>query len=240
MWKSKNAAVKNSNSNSSSLLLDMSQASTTSSVKNQYLEILERYVPESTAQLVYQWIQDYKIRLKITRARRSKLGDYRPPISGGLHQISVNHDLNKFAFLITLTHELAHLITWEQHKHNVAPHGQEWKNAFSTLLIDFIGKGVFPSDIEEALLKYIENPKASSCTDQNLYKVLRRYDAAPSIHLDEISAGSIFALSNGEIYRKGAKRRTRFLCQHIASKKLYYVSGIAEVKVLNQALPFEA
>ena len=46
------------------------------------------------------WIVQ-NIHLRITGMRASS-GDYRPPTGNG-HQITVNHDLNPFAFLITFT-----------------------------------------------------------------------------------------------------------------------------------------
>ena len=40
------------------------------------------------------------------------------------HRISVNGNLNKYSFLITLIHELAHLLTFTQYKNRVDPHGR--------------------------------------------------------------------------------------------------------------------
>lgn len=204
--------------------------------KIKHIEVLEQFCPEGTAPVVYDWIIHYRIRFRISKARNSRFGDYQSPYRSGVHKISVNHDLNKYAFLITFCHEVAHLVQWEKHKDDVAPHGHEWKHEFRVLLLNFIGHGVFPLDVEKALDKYIMNPKASSCTDHELYRTLKKYDVNPVTHLEEIPMGSLFSLGTGKLFRKGPKQRTRYLCQCLEDKRMYYVSGIAEVKVVTQAL----
>lgn len=201
-----------------------------------HIEVLKNFCPEGTAHLVYDWIVFYRIRFRISKSRNSRFGDYQSPYRSGVHKISVNHDLNKYAFLITFCHEVAHLVQWEKHRDHVAPHGAEWKHEFRILLLNFIGRNVFPPDVEVALDKYIMNPKASSCTDHELYRTLKKYDVNPVTHLEELPLGSIFSISTGKLFKKGAKQRTRFLCQCLDDKRMYYVSGIAEVKVVTQAL----
>lgn len=208
-------------------------------IQDKYRQILEKYLPEGTQDIVLHWVMHYRFRLRISRSRASKFGDYTPPYEGSaIHKISVNHDLNPFSFLVTLTHELAHLITWNKFKDSVLPHGSEWKEEFSLLLADLIGKGIFPQDVEFALLDYIKNPKASSCTDKDLYKALKRYDVKEVQLLEEIPYHSIFMIRNGMIFKKGEKKRTRYLCLNMENKRQYYVSGIAEVKVITAALDF--
>ena len=60
---------------------------------------------------------------KVKKSRSSKYGDYRPPLKGSNHLITINYDMNKYAFLITLVHEIAHLTNWNKHKDKVKPHG---------------------------------------------------------------------------------------------------------------------
>lgn len=200
------------------------------------IEVLNSFCPPGTADVVYEWILGYRIRFRISKSRNSRFGDYQSPNRSGVHKISVNHDLNPYAFLITFCHEVAHLIQWEKYKDKVAPHGDEWKHEFRILLLNFIGKGIFPPDVEQALDRYIMNPKASSCTDHELYRTLKRYDTNPVTHLEEIPLGSIFSLGTGKLFKKGLKQRTRFLCECLGDGKQYYVSGIAEVKIVTQSL----
>src|SRR5206468_9194087 len=103
----------------------------------------------------------YKVHLTVARERKSILGDYRHRTHGSNHRISVNGNLNKFSFLITLLHELAHLLTFEKYSNKVASHGKEWKHIFGQLLATFIEHNVFPDDIKQALKKSIQDPAAS-------------------------------------------------------------------------------
>src|SRR4051812_30314077 len=112
------------------------------------LHALKTYLPENSFEQVAHFLQHYKVHLTITRQRQSVLGDYRNAVKGKNHRISVNGDLNKFSFLITLLHELAHLLAFEQYSNRVLAHGKEWKLIYSSLLKDFIKKKIFPADIE--------------------------------------------------------------------------------------------
>ena len=76
------------------------------------VKILERYLPADAAPLIGRWIDYFKCEFKISRNRNSKFGDYRPPHDGKGHRISVNFDLNPYAFLVITVHEFAHLHTW--------------------------------------------------------------------------------------------------------------------------------
>jgi predicted SprT family Zn-dependent metalloprotease len=44
----------------------------------------------------------------------------------GKHEITVNSNLNKYKFLITLIHEISHLVAFEKFGRNIKPHGNEW------------------------------------------------------------------------------------------------------------------
>jgi len=214
----------------------MLQQETDKRAKN--IAILKHFLPEGTAETAYEWIQQYRFRFRISRSRNSRFGDYQSPQNGNIHKISVNHDLNRYAFLITFCHEVAHLVTWEKHRDRVNPHGTEWKREFADLLKNFVGKNIFPPDVEWALRRYMINPKASSCTDQDLFRILKKYDQNPATHLEEIPMGSLFSMS-GKIYRKGKKQRTRYLCQSVEDRQLYYISGVAEVKVVSESFSFD-
>ena len=84
---------------------------------------LQSYLPNGSFDEVLQYLQHYKVHLTITRQRQSILGDYRHAHEGKTHRISVNGNLNQYAFLITLLHELAHLFTYERFGHRVMAHG---------------------------------------------------------------------------------------------------------------------
>ena len=87
------------------------------------LHALAAYLPDGTFEQVMAYIVEYKVHLTLTRERQSILGDYRHPDRKGGHRISVNGSLNKYAFLITLLHEIAHLVTFIHFGNRVASHG---------------------------------------------------------------------------------------------------------------------
>ena len=180
------------------------------------------------------WIISFNAHLRITKARNSKLGDYRHPFGNDGHRITINHNLNPYSFLITLVHELSHLTTWNKHQNRVAPHGIEWKNEYKILMRQVVKTNVFPQDIYTALITYMQNPAASSCSDENLLRTLKKHDTHKSYyHLEELDDDALFALDNGMVMRKGAKARKRYKCYEVNLKRYYMVSPLAEVQKLS-------
>jgi SprT protein len=192
---------------------------------------LASYVPDGSFEPVLQYIIDYKVQLTVTRSRSTVLGDYRHAHAGKNHRISVNGDLNKYSFLITLLHEIAHLITFEKHGNKVQPHGQEWKLLFGNLLTVFIQKNIFPDDVQQTLLRSISNPAASSCGDEKLLRVLKKYDERKEgiYFVEQILQGEKFKIKGNRIFEKGEKIRKRFKCKEIATGKWYLFSPVSEV-----------
>jgi len=195
------------------------------------LDALAPYLPEKSFQWVIGYIQQYNVQLTITRNRTSVLGDYRHAHGTKGHRISVNSSLNKYSFLITLLHELAHLFTYEKFKNKVAPHGKEWKHEYAMILKEFIAHKIFPEDVEKVLLQTLKNPAASSCSDEKLLRVLRNYDIKKERHylLEQIPPGSVFHIAKGRSFIKGEKIRTRYKCLEPATKKYYLFSAVYEV-----------
>lgn len=196
---------------------------------------LSKYIPEAAAPIISQWINDTSCRFKVSRSRKTKLGDYRAPFRGSPHQITVNHDLNPYSFLITSIHEFAHLKTYQDHKSTVKPHGAEWKQNFVNLVQPFIKLSIFPNDILIAISSYMNNPAASSCTDLTLYRALKKYDiknpTEDSTVVEDLPLDTIFMLKNGRKFKKMEKVRKRYKCLEIATNKIYLFHPIAEVFV---------
>jgi len=207
---------------------------------HQYRQILSKYIPVKSIDLIVDWIIKYNVHLKISKSRTTKLGDYHPPFDKHGHRISINHDLNKYAFLITLVHEIAHLINWEKYKNKVKPHGEEWKNEYQSLMKNFTGSNIFPPDILGAINNHMANPFASSCTDIRLMRILRRYDPSASIRtgaeiftcLEEIPQAAVFKIKNGRTFYKGEKLRKRYKCKDMNNHRIYLFSPLAEVKLI--------
>ncbi|MEO6723517.1 MAG: SprT-like domain-containing protein [Ferruginibacter sp.] len=197
------------------------------------LHQLKQYLPEGSFDDVAYYLQHYKVQLTITRERSSVLGDYRNSFADKNHRISVNGNLNSYAFLVTLLHELAHLFTYERFGHRVSAHGKEWKNEYSKVLAQFLLKKIFPADIHKALLKTLQNPAASSCADTSLLRVLHHYDAKKEgVSLVEtLPTGALFKIKGGRVFRKEEQVRKRFKCVEIATGKVYLFSPVYEVEV---------
>jgi SprT protein len=199
------------------------------------LQALSAYLPEGAFEPVVRLINYYKVHLTVTKARKSVLGDYRHPFMGANHKISINGNLNKYEFLITLLHELAHLLCFEQFKNRVEAHGKEWKAIYGNLLTEFIQADLFPADISNALQKTLKNPAATANGETKLLLILRKYDVlkkeghALVAHLPE---GSLFESLKGRIFRRGKKRRIRIECVELATGQVYSFSALTEVKVI--------
>ncbi len=200
----------------------------------EYINKLQPYLPDQTAELIVQWIVRTNCRFRISKSRSSRFGDYRHPFGGQGHRISVNHDLNPYAFLITTVHEFAHLKTWNEHQGRVKPHGGEWKANFKVLMAPFFRMNVFPEDIHRAIQHYLQNPAASSCTDLKLFRVLQQYDkpgtaGAGSSTVEKIAEGQHFRWKNGRVFRKVKKIRKRYQCVELSTNRIYLFSPIAEI-----------
>ncbi len=196
--------------------------------------ILKKYVPAGAVDKVAELIQNHKIHFRISHSRSTKFGDYKPPVKKPYHRISVNHDLNQYAFLITFIHEVAHLLVYEKFRYKISsPHGIEWKTEYRNLMQEFLDAGLFPEDLKKELEKSIVNSKASSSSDLRLYRVLKKYDDKPQdngeVDLEEIPAGQIFRTKNGDIFKKGEKRRVRYRCYHLGKKQWYLFHPLTPV-----------
>jgi len=196
------------------------------------LTYLQNYLPEASASPVLALLQQYKVHLTITKERKSVLGDYRHAHQNAAHRISVNGNLNPYAFLITLVHELAHLVTFLQYGNRVQAHGREWKQVYRMLLTRFLEMHIFPADILASLQSSLHNLPASSCADEGLMRVLRRYDKKEEgmLLVEELPEGALFVLDDGKIFKKGQRLRKRFQCTEVKTGKLYLFSPIYEVK----------
>jgi len=199
-------------------------------LKTKIANQLEKYLPDGFAIYVAELFLPVPVKFKIVNPRNTKLGDYRPANNGLPHRITINGNLNPFAFLITTIHEFAHLQAHTKYGRCIQPHGNEWKKTYRELLIPIIETKKLPLDIENALINSLVNTKASSCSDIGLSRVLKNYDRQNDdfVLLETLPINSKFNLQ-GKIFVKGLLRRKRFVCEEIQTKKKYLIYAIAEV-----------
>lgn len=193
---------------------------------------LQEYIPHQAIPDVLELLKHDHLIVKIKNERKTRHGDYRK-LPNGKHQITVNSNLNRYRFLITLIHEIAHFETYKNYNRFIKPHGKEWKHTFQRLMLPFLNPAVFPMELLPLLAKHFKNPKASSDTDVKLALALKQFDQPnDKTFIFEVPLGSQFRLYNGRIFKKGVKRRTRYEGVEVASGKLYLFNPNAEVELI--------
>ena len=202
-------------------------------------ETFAAYLPPGAFEKVIPWFEKYTRRLLITRERKTILGNYLNPHRGHPHHaITINGNQNPYSFLVTLLHELAHLEAFVQYQNRIAPHGTEWQNIYRQIMIGFLGVQVFPDELERVIALSLKKVKAGSCSDPKLYKALAAYDPEPVDGLswvEELQPGSYFVTKEGNVYQLIEKRRTRYLCEQLGTKKRYLFQGVVRVKQISRA-----
>ncbi|WP_304196787.1 SprT-like domain-containing protein [Flavobacterium alvei] len=196
-------------------------------------ETLSKYLPEHAVKPVFELIVTNQVHLKIVNERQTRHGDYRKGLTGK-HEITVNANLNKYRFLITLIHEISHLVAFEKFGRNIKPHGNEWKYTFQQLMVPFIRPEIFPNTILPLVANHFRNPTASSDTDARLAFALKQFDERKAdIHyIHEVPSGSLFRIKNGRIFKKNGLRTKRYECIEVNTGRLFLFNANAEVEII--------
>ena len=192
------------------------------------INVLEQFLPENTLPFLQKWFGDYPCHLKITKNRNSKLGDYRK-LPDKSHQITVNGTLEPQLFFFVLTHELAHLIAFENFGRKISPHGMEWKQTFREMLQESIN--VYQEDLKPIILKFSKSPKANFMASPDLVKYFHRETEEGLIFIENLLVGDKFEYKN-EIFLIEETAKKRYLCRNIKNGKKYYFRNLAQVKQL--------
>lgn len=194
------------------------------------------YIPENAVSYVDELLDYSRVQLKIVRGRSTKYGDYKLPVKGAPSVITINRDLNSFAFLITLVHEVAHALAYIKYGRKIKPHGVEWKNTFRELMQPLLTLSIFPEELLQELNRHMQNPKASTGSDTSLFRILRSFDKHEKLYLEDLDYGDRFSLRSGRVFKKGDKRRKNFLCISEDNRRKYLVNPLAEVTLVQKAL----
>ena len=193
-------------------------------------ETLGKYLPERSVPSVFELIKANNVHLKIVNERVTRHGDYRR-LANGQHQITINVNLNTYRFLITLIHEIAHLVAFEKYGRYIKPHGKEWKHTFQFLMLPLLRPEIFPDGLLPLLARHFKNPKASSDTDAQLAIALKQYDPeTDKSYIFELLEGTVFRIYNGKTFKKGRKRVKRYECIELSTGRIYLFQPNAEVE----------
>jgi hypothetical protein len=193
---------------------------------------IKNYLPEKAISKVLKLLEHDHLVVKIKKERKTRHGDYMR-LPNGKHQITINSSLNKYRFLITIVHEIAHFEAYKTFGKFIKPHGIEWKHTFQHLMLPFLNPEIFPNNLLPLLAKHFKNPKASSDTDVKLALALKHFDEPNSkTFIFEVPLGSDFKLYNGKIFRRGEKRVKRYECTELKTGRLYLFNPNAEVDIL--------
>ncbi len=197
-------------------------------------EVLKKYLPSQAVMPIFELIKCNGVYLKIVNQRQTKHGDYRR-LPSGEHIITINNSLNKYRFLITLVHEVAHLVAFQKFGRLIKPHGKEWKYTFQNLMLPFIRPEIFPSTILPLIARHFKNPTASSDTDAALSIALQQYDDTKdeNCFVYQLERGTKFRLPNGQIFKKGYRKIKRYECLEIATGRMYLFQPNAKVEALS-------
>lgn len=195
-------------------------------------KLLKDYIPDNSLPQILKLLAHDNLLVKIKNERKTRHGDYRE-LPNGKHQITINSNLNKYRFLITLIHEIAHFETYKTYGKFIKPHGKEWKYTFKHLMLPYLNPSIFPNHLLPLLAQHFKNPKASSDTDTVLALALKQFDEPnDKTYIFEIPLGQTFQLYNGRVFQMGQKRVKRFECVEIKTGRLYLFNPNAEVELI--------
>ncbi|HEX9956358.1 MAG TPA: SprT-like domain-containing protein [Fibrella sp.] len=202
------------------------------------LRHLPQYIPAEAVTYCQQLQQQFPFGFRIVRPRRTRLGDFRVLPNGTTH-ITVNADLNQYAFLITYVHEVAHCAVYHTYKRSGKPHGRTWQAQFQRLMAPLLTEAVFPADVLAPLRYYMARPAATTSAQPALMQALRQYNpqlpqlpADGQLELRQLSEGQLFQLQKKR-YIRGKLRRTRIVCKDIQTGRSYAVLADALVTPIN-------
>ena len=192
---------------------------------------LSSFLTSETIKKINSWEEKFNVKIIVCSPSKSRLGVFIPKRHGS-HLLKINNNLNKYSFLITLIHEIAHACIWGKYGRRVNPHGDEWKEQYKKMMLPFLNPEFFPEDILRSLSNHIINPRASTVRDLELSMILKRYDKYKSTFINEINDGDEFYIDNGKRFVRMEKLRKNYQCKEISTGKLYRFSPLAEVNLI--------
>ena len=197
------------------------------------IQLLQKYLPETAFPYLKDWFAAHQIHLHISRSRNSKLGDYQR-LKDGSHKISINHNLQPELFFFVLTHELAHLIAFDQSKNGrIAPHGKEWKITFRKMLHESLN--VYSEGLKPHILQFSKSPKANFMASGPIVKFFHKDELSNNeVFMDELAVDDSF-LYRKQIYIIRQKLKKNYLCENLQNGKKYIFKALAKVEKIKNS-----
>ncbi len=187
------------------------------------------FLTEAARQPCAKLIGANNVNIKVVRERKTKHGDFRV-LPGKPVTITLNAMENPYRFLLTFLHEWAHYIVFSNYRKRQKPHGEIWQMTFQQVTTPFLSSDFFPESLLKYLKTHMQKPKATFSADALLMQSLREYDPPTNKKcIFELEQDAFFSLENGRIFRKGTKRRTRFLCTCTQTNRQYLFPPFVEV-----------
>lgn len=198
-------------------------------------DVFTTYFPAGASNYCRQLWETYNFDFHIVKPRRTRLGDFRA-FPSGKTQITVNQDLNPYAFLITYVHEVAHADVNRTYKKRIQPHGKAWQSAFQRLMQPLLAESIFPEEIVVPLQRYMSKPAATTYANPDLMTALRKVDVLWKVNTDsnaillrDVIEGEMFQFDK-KTFIRGTLRRTRIVCKEMSSGKSYAILAHAWVQ----------
>ena len=187
-------------------------------------EKLNKYLIPGALEFVNEWCAGYAVHLEIKNARETKLGDYRK--MHGRHHITLNYGLDSELSFHILTHEIAHMHARVKYGNSIQPHGKEWKRIFAGLILQTLH--LYEPEFQLILKDFARNPRAGYYAYQPLVNYFQMKENPERVSLKDLPEGAVFK-SGRKIFKKGNKRKIRYICTDLKTGKKYSVHPLAPV-----------
>lgn len=207
------------------------------------LHLLTSHIPAVALPYCGHLHAQFPFQFRVVRPRRTRFGDFRVLPDRSMH-ITVNADMNPYAFLLTYVHEVAHCAVYRTYKRPGPPHGKIWQTTFQRLMAPLLTDAVFPPDLLPLLQRYFQKPAATTAGHPALRQALSKYDINQSQSVDKQCAVEIgeplWTLPDGQpflfqkkTFVRGKLRRTRVVCKEVRTGRSYAILADVRVEVIN-------
>ena len=204
-------------------------------------EVIRQHLPHAAWRYVHDLLRECPVEVRVVPHRATKLGDHRPPSRNEpWHRITMNEDLNEYAFLVTLLHEVAHLRVSTKRKEGAKrgegvkrepPHGRGWQREFAAVIDPIIEGSMVPRDLAVALTASLQRPRAATCSDRKLLLALSHFDSGNDqfLYVEQLEVGEWFQMQNGRRFVLGNRLRSRYQCIEVESGVEFRIHSLARV-----------